>query len=179
MNKVFQTLNLVMVVIFFIQMVVLFCGIDLLPFLAIGLICGLVIILRNSSEDFFYSSGESGDTGTILKFIGLACLNIFVFSMFILLGVENIANMAINLLDSSKLFRFTLYGLIFPMVISYFIAWFWYDEKPNLSLFYALTAPNTLGLYYKLFLILSGIGLFICVNWVDYSDIVSSLLRFF
>ena len=73
MNKVFQTLNLVMVVIFFIQMVVLFCGIDLLPFLAIGLICGLVIILRNSSEDFFYSSGESGDTGTILKFIGLAC----------------------------------------------------------------------------------------------------------
>ena len=160
-------------------MVVLFCGIDLLPFLAIGIICGLVIILRNSSEDFFYGSGDITDTKIVLKFIFFACLNIFIFSMFMLLGIENIANMAINLLNTNKFVRFGLYGLIFPIIISYFISWFWYDEKPNLSIFYALTAPNTMGLYYKLFLILSGVGLFICVNWVDYYAIVGSLLRFF
>jgi hypothetical protein len=85
----------------------------------------------------------------------------------------------VNLLNTSKLIRFAIYGFIFPVITSYFMTWFWMDNKPNLSIFYAIVMPNTMGAFYKIlfFNLLVGIG--ICVLWADYFNIVNMLLKFF
>ena len=57
-NKIFNFLNTFMLIIFFIEMLILFLNIDIIPLLLIGVVCGLIIIIRNSNDDFFYGSTE-------------------------------------------------------------------------------------------------------------------------
>ena len=56
-------------------MVVLFCNIDLIPLILIGIVCGFIIIIRNSNDDFFYATGEIKETRVIFKFIFMSIVN--------------------------------------------------------------------------------------------------------
>ena len=178
-NKIFNFLNTFMLIIFFIEMLILFLNIDIIPLLLIGVVCGLIIIIRNSNDDFFYGSTEVTETKSIFKFIFFSLLDILIFTIFLIYGIENISNVLIYLLNSSHIFRFVLYGVIFPIILSYFMAWFWMDSKPNLSILYALIAPNSLGTYYKFLFANLCVGLLVCMNWETYYSFVSYFVNFF
>lgn len=178
-SKVYQIMFFILLLLFFVEVVMLFSQIDLIPFVIIGFVCGLSIILRNSSEDFFNNENIIKDTKLVLRVISLSVIDILLFASFFVLGIENIANCVVTLLHTSKLIRFAIYGFIFPLITSYFMTWFWTDNKPNLSIFYAVVMPNTMGSFYRIlfFNLLVGIG--VCVLWVDYFNIVNMLLKFF
>ena len=178
-GKVFQVFFFISVFIFFIELTMIFSQIDIVPFIAIGVLGGLTIFLRNSSDDFFNAENNYKDSKLIIKFILLTILNILIFSIFILLGIENIALFILNLLHSVKIIRFILYGLLFPVVISYLLTWFWTDNKPNLSILYAIVMPNSVGAFYRLLFFNLFIGAFVCIFWDNYYSIVDGLLRFF
>ena len=178
-NKVYQMMSFVLLILFFVEVVMLFSQIDLIPFVIIGFVCGLSIILRNSSEDFFNNENTIKDTKLIFRVISLSIIDILLFASFFVLGIENMAAWFVALLNGSKLIRFGIYGFIFPLITSYFMTWFWTDNKPNLSIFYAIVMPNTMGSFYRIlfFNLLVGIG--VCVMWADYFNIVNMLLKFF
>lgn len=157
----------------------LFSQIDLIPFIFIGITCGLSIILKNNSDDFFYSENTTKDTKLVFKIILLTIVDLLVFSCFILLGIENIATWVISLLTDYKVVRFALYGLIFPIITGYFLTWFWTDNKPHLSVMYAIILPNSMGSFYKILFGCLVVGLLVCVFWTDYFSLVNTLLRFF
>lgn len=179
MSKVFQGLGFLAIIILFIEMVMLFSQIDLVPFIIIGLVCGLSIILRNSSEDFFNNENTIKDTGLVFRFVFVAIVDILLFSCFMVLGIENIANWISFLFHNYKIVRFAFYGLICPIITSYFMTWFWTDNKPNLSILYAIVMPNSMGAFYKILFVNLLVGIFICVCWSDYFNIVNGLLKFF
>lgn len=178
-SKVFQIMTLSLLVLFFVEMVMLFSQIDLVPFIIIGFTCGLSIILRNNSDDFFYNENTIKDTGIVFRFILIAIIDILLFSCFLAIGIENIAQWVLSLLNSVKVVRFLFYGILFPLVTSYFMTWFWTDNKPNLSILYAIVMPNSMGTFYKILFVNLLIGISICVFWSEYFNIVSGLLRFF
>ena len=178
-NKVYQIMMFVLLILFFIEMVMLFSQIDLIPFIFMGVVCGLSIIFKNNSEDFFYSEANSKDTKIILKIILLTIIDLLIFGCFILLGINNIANWVITLLTDYKAIRFLLYGVVFPLIMGYFLTWFWTDNKPHLSVLYALIMPNSMGTFYKILFVCLVIGLLVCVFWTDYFSLVNTLLRFF
>ena len=178
-NKIYQVMMFSLLVLFFIEMVMLFSQIDLIPFIFIGGVCGLSIILNNNSEDFFYSESMGKDTKIILRIILLSIVDMLLFCCFLLLGIESLSTWIIGLLTDYKIVRFALYGFIFPLIAGYFLTWFWTDNKPNLSVLYAIVMPNSMGTFYKILFICLVIGLLVCVFWTDYFSLVNTLLRFF
>ena len=178
-SKVFQILGVGSLIIFFVEMVMLFSQIDLVPFIVMGFICGLSIILRNTSEDFFNNENTIKDTNLIFRFVFIAIIDILLFSCFLVLGVDNIASWFFVLLNEYKIVRFFIYGLVFPFITSYLMTWFWTDNKPNLSILYAIVMPNSMEVFYKILFVNLLVGIFICVCWSEYFNIVSGLLKFF
>ena len=178
-SRVFQVMNISLLVLFFIEMVMLFSKIDLIPFIIMGIVCGLIIILNNTNEDFFYNDVVVKDTSLIFRFIFLALIDTLLFCSFLVLGIENMAVSIISLLCVSKLFRFVIYGFIFPLLISYFVSWFWTENKPNLSIWYALIMPNSMGIFYKVFFVFLMLGILICLYWEKYFVLISLITQFF
>ena len=178
-SKIYSSMLFGLLVLFFIEMVMLFSQIDLIPFIFIGFVCGLSIIFKNNSEDFFYSESTTKDTKIIFRVILLTIVDMLVFALFILLGIGNIADWVITLLTDYKVVRFALYGVVFPLITGYFLTWFWTDNKPHLSVLYAIVMPNSMGTFYKILFVCLVIGLLVCVFWTDYFSLVNTLLRFF
>ena len=178
-SKVYQWFGFIALIVFFIEMVMLFSQIDLIPFIVMGFICGLSIILRNTSDDFFYNENNVKDAGLVFRFIFMMLIDILLFGSFFVIGIDNIALWVSTLLNDYKIIRFVVYGLIFPFITSYFMTWFWTDSKPNLSIFYAIVMPNTTGAFYKILFVNLLVGIGVCVMWEDYFNIVNMLLKFF
>ena len=176
-TKIFKITTIVSLILLCIEIIMLFSQIDLIPIIIMGISCGLIIILRNRNEDFLYSENNYSDVNLIISTIFLLMLDLFLFISFILLGVDNLALYIIGILNTNKFIRFILYGIVFPYIISYFIVWFWSNDKPKTFLIYSFILPEKYGYTLKIVFLNFIIGLAICVFWKDYFSIATLLIN--
>lgn len=173
MTKTIKLLNNLLLFLFIIELFMIFSGVDLIPLFLIAIVGGLILFLRHK-EDF--ESGEDyNDVKGILTFVlsGIAIALVFITILYY--GVEVIDGYILNFLNTNNIFRFVLYGLVFPFVLSYFITWFWLDEKPiSISNKYinCLTFP-------KVLLVSLIIGVCVCIFWEKYMGLAILVVGLF
>lgn len=171
--NILQKLNMGLLFLFVIELFMAFSNVDLIPLFLIAIISGLILFLRRNES--FESSEEYSDTKGVITFVlsGILIGLIFVFLLYY--GIENIGAYILNLLNINKLFRFVLYGLIFPFVLSYFITWLWLDEKPiqiQNKYINCLTFP-------KVLLATLILGVLVCIYWEGYLGVASRVIGIF
>lgn len=172
-QSIFKGLNILVLILFIIECLVLFCEIDLFPMLFVGFICGFLIVLKNRKGVFFTDLINEKDVKHIIFFLILSFLVVLLFVSFSIFGISNISSYILLNLTGNKIFRFFVYGLLFPCIISYLMIWCWSDEKPT-HLTYSIMGSGSKFLFANLF-----IGILICMNWEFYIGLSSSFLQIF
>lgn len=170
-QNIFKGLNTLVLILFSIEFLVLFCEIDLFPILFTGFICGFLIVLNNRKGVFFTDLVSEKDVKHIIFFLIISFLVVSLFVLFLIFGISNISSYILAQLMNNKIFRFFVYGFLFPCFISYLMIWCWSDEKPT-HLTYSILGTGSKFVFVNLF-----IGILICMNWEYYIGLSSSFLR--
>lgn len=160
-NKIFNILSTVVFWIFCFEMMFLLSFIDLLPVIVIGLVCGLIIMVKYRNGDIFSQINDVKEAQSIISFLILSFVSCIIFILFICLGTENLAVYFVQYLNESKLFRFCVYGVLLASVSGYLMTWCWTNNKP-------FEVNTDFGTLTKIFLFNYIVGILICIYWENY-----------
>ena len=156
----------------FIELLIIFWNVDILPFLVISLTSGGVILYNYltiykdddtvDSSDFLHKSTKKEN----IIFLFLILLTILLFSLICFIDNKLVGELLLGLLNNSIYIRFMLYGIIYPIIFSYFVTWTYTDIKP--------IHPDNLIIYSKILFVSACVGLLVCIFWEKYSFIMLS-----
>ena len=171
-SSFFQKLNIFLFLILFLEGVILFSEIDILPILFIGVICGFIIVIRNRNGVLLEDNVYISDIKSILTFLIFSLVVVLVFLAYLTKGVSVISSIVLSLLNDYKWFRFLIYGVVFPLIFTYLMLWCWSDVKP-------FSDRVDIELFMKIILINLFLGIIVCINWEGYLNIANFILSIF
>ena len=117
-SSFFQKLNIFLFLILFLEGVILFSEIDILPILFIGVICGFIIVIRNRNGVLLEDNVYVSDIKSIITFLIFSIVVVLVFFTYLTTGVSVISALVSSLLNDYKWFRFLIYGVVFPLIFN-------------------------------------------------------------
>lgn len=168
-NTVFKRISYIFGIIFIIELFTLASFIDLIPFFFTGLISGIIIAIKHRSDDDTLKdiSIFRNDIFSIIFTLLLCFITVIIGILFAIIGVKNIANSILVLLNTSIYFRFAIYGFLFPIINTFFINWCVTGYSPFEHI--------SVSVFTWVLVITLFIGLFLCMLW-DYYYIVAEFI---
>lgn len=172
-SKFSKYINMALMFVLIIEYILLTCTVDLYPLLLCGFICGVFVIVNNRGKSDNDSSVtiRQGGTLNIVSYIILTFIVFVIAFIYVIRGLPIIWGSFSYLLDTSRIFRFVIYGLIYPVVSTLFITYSVTDTNPFEQL---MINVFIVVLFITLFL-----GIIICMNWEWYINLASYLVNIF
>lgn len=171
--------NLIFAAMLTIEYIIFTCSVDLIPLIFGILVCGIFVIVRSRNdndlgdgvENVIISSGEESETLSIVLMIILSFFVVSIMVIFGIVGLNNLWETFSITLSNSHIFRYVIYGLIYPLFLSYFMTYTYTDVNTMNTLLI-----NVFGIF---LLINLFIGLIICMNWGMYLNIANFVVNIF
>ena len=171
--KVFDKLSTVVFWLFCLEYLVLSCELDLFPSCLIGVMCVAALYIKSKSEtDILYQEEKYSQVRQIIKFLMLSLFVIIIFLIFVTFEISTISSYILVALTNSKVLRFVIYGLIYPLITSYLMFYCWSNEKAIDS-----EGITTNPQFYYILIANLYIGFIICYNWNLYLSISQMFLK--
>lgn len=171
--KFSKYINLFLFSVLIIEYLLLTCAIDLFPLLFCGVVCGFFIIVnnRNKMRQSSHVIISQEETSSIVSYIVLTFVVLLIMGIYIIRGLPAIWGSFSLWLDNSHIFRYVIYGLIYPILSSLFITYCITDVNPFEQL---MINVFIIVLFITLFM-----GLGICMYWESYRGIAGFLVNLF
>ena len=138
-----------------------------------GFVCGIFVIVNNIGKKNSDSSVtiQQGNTLSIISFLILSFIISLIALIYVLRGLPFIWESFSTLLTNSKIFRYIIYGLIYPIISSLFITYSFTDINPFEEL--------RIDVFFVILFITLFVGIIVCLNWTWYINIASYLVNIF
>lgn len=118
--KIFDKLSSIVFWLFCLEYLVLSCELDLFPSCLMGVMCVAALYIKSKSEaDVIYQEEKNSQVRQIIKFLMLSLFVIVIFLIFLTFDISVISSHILIVLTNSKIIRFIVYGLIYPLINSY------------------------------------------------------------
>jgi uncharacterized membrane protein len=165
--KIFDKLSLIVFWLFCLEYLVLSCELDLFPSCLMGIMCVAALYIKSKSDvDIVYQEEKNSQVRQIIKFLMLSLFVIMIFLIFITFDISVISSYILVVFTNSKIIRFIVYGLIYPIITSYLMFYCWANEKAIDS-----EGLTTNPHFYYILIVNLYIGFFICYNWSYYLNL--------
>ena len=171
--KIFDKLSSIVFWLFCLEYLVLSCELDLFPSCLMGVMCVAALYIKSKSEaEVMYQEEKNSQVRQIIKFLMLSLFVIVIFLIFITFDISVISSHILTVLTNSKIIRFIVYGLIYPLINSYLMFYCW-DNEQAINSEGITTNPH----FYYILIVNLYLGFIVCYNWDLYLGLSQMFLN--
>ena len=175
LGKIARYFNIFLMTILVLEYICFNCTVDLIPFTACSIVCGICILSHNKQEE--YQDGyttvtvQRGEEIGIVSYLILSVIVLLIGFVFVIRGLPVLWETLIYMLNNFKVFRYIIYGLLYPVIFSTFITYCYTETNPMEQLH--------VDVFFILLFVTLFIGIGICMNWESYFLFAQTVVNIF